>query len=177
MILFQAAVPFLAGVLLAAFGGAGAWPIVALGGVGICIGALLTGKHKEAAMLAAFVLLCLVGIDRYAEAVPPSEPGGIALLNGRDEPATLRGVIVDEPEEGDRTQRFTLRVDAVQQRGAALQEADGRVLIVTRPFPEYEYGDVLEVMATLETPPRLDAFDYHEYLARQGVHSQILFPE
>lgn len=50
MILFQAAVPFLAGVLLAAFGGAGAWPIVALGGVGICIGALLTGKHKEAAM-------------------------------------------------------------------------------------------------------------------------------
>ncbi len=48
---------------------------------------------------------------------------------------------------------------------------------MTRPFPEYEYGDVLEVMATLETPPRLDAFDYREYLARQGVHSQILFPE
>ena len=129
MILFQAAVPFLAGVLLAAFGGAGAWPIGALGGGG--------NLHRRTA---------------HGKAQGSGDVGSLRVALPR-------------------------RYRSLRRGGAALQEADGRVLIVTRPFPEYEYGDVLEVMATLETPPRLDAFDYREYLARQGVHSQILFPE
>ena len=176
MILLHSALAFLAGVSLAALGGSDWWPAVALGGAGVCLGALLARRMREAATLGVLFVLILVGIDRYEEALPPSQPQGVALLNDRDRAATLRGVIVDEPEEGDRTQRFTLRVDEADS-GAGFQPADGRVLVVARPFPAYEYGDVLELTANLETPPRLDGFDFREYLARRGVHSQVLFPE
>jgi len=176
VILFQAAVAFLTGVLLAALGGAGGWPLIAFSGAGVCLGALLAGKRREAATLGLLLLLALIGVDRYEEALPPSQPEGIALLNERAEPVKLRGVIVDEPQEGDRTQRFTLRVDAADA-GAGFQAADGKVLVVTRPFPAYEFGDVLEMTTTLKTPPALDAFDYRDYLARRGVVSQAFYPQ
>ena len=176
MILFQAALAFLAGVSLAALGSSDWWPAATLGGAGVCFGALLARRMREAATFGVLLLLVLVGVDRYEESLPASQPQGIALLNDRDTPVILRGVIVDEPEEGDRTQRFTLRVDEADA-GAGFQAADGRVLVVTRLFPAYDYGAVLELTAHLETPPRLDSFDYREYLARRGVHSQALFPE
>jgi competence protein ComEC len=175
VILFQAALAFLAGVVLAALGGAGAWPAVALGGSGICLGTLLAGRRREALTLGCLLLLVLFGVDRYEEALPPSQPQGVALLNDRSEPVRLRGVVIDEPEQGDRTQRFTLSIDAADA-GSGFEDADGRVLVVARPFPEYAYGDVLELTATLETPPVLDGFDYREYLARRGVVSQAFFP-
>ena len=87
---------------------------------------------REAATLGVLLVLVLVGVDRYEETLPPSQPQGVALLNDRHTAATLRGVIVDEPEEGDRTQRFTLRVDEADA-GAGFQPADGRVLVVARP--------------------------------------------
>ena len=175
MILFYAAVAFLAGVALAAFDGGRAWPLVALGGAGLALGTLLAGRRGEAVVLALLILLALLGIDRYEESLPPSEPSGIALLNDTDEPATLRGVIVDEPEEGDRTQRFTLQVESADA-GGGFQEAEGRVLVTARQFPAYEYGDVLEMTATLQTPPVFDTFNYRDYLARRGIASQTLFP-
>ncbi len=176
MILFQAALAFFAGVVLAALGGASVWPVVALGGAGVCLGTLLAGKSREAVLLSFLALLVLAGIDRYEEALPLSQPGGIALLNDRSEPVTLRGVIVSEPEEGERTQRFTLRVDEADA-GTGFEDAGGRVLVITRLFPAYEYGDVLEMTARLETPPKLDTFDYRDYLARRGIVSQAVFPE
>ena len=182
MILFHVAVAFLAGVGLAALGGADAWPAVALGGAGVCFGALFGGRGREAVTLALLVLIALAGLDRYEESAPPSEPQAIALLNDRTDEdgdhleVRLRGVIVDEPEEGDRTQRFTLRVDDADP-GTGFQPADGRVLVTLRPFPAYEYGDVLELTAALQTPPVLGSFDYREYLARRGIFAQALFPK
>jgi competence protein ComEC len=175
VILFYAAAAFLTGTALAALGGAWAWPLVALGGTGLSLGTLLAGKRGAAAMMALLMLLTLGGIDRYQESLPPSQPGGIAQLNDTGEPVTLRGVIADEPEEGDHTQRFTLRVDEADV-GDGFQDAHGRVLVTARPFPAYEYGDVLQLTAPLETPPVFDTFDYRDYLARRGIASQSLFP-
>jgi competence protein ComEC len=174
VILFYAAAAFLAGVALAALGGAGTWPLVMLGGAGLALGTLLAGRRREAAALGLVLFLMLFGIDRYDEARPPDQPEGVALLNDRGE-VTLRGVIIDEPAEGDRTQQFTLQVEAANA-GGGFQDADGRVLVVARPFPAFEYGDRLKLTGSLETPPRFEDFDYREYLARRGVASQLLFP-
>jgi hypothetical protein len=71
MILFYAAAAFLAGVALAAIGGADAWPVVALGGAGVSIGTLLAGRRPEGIAIAALALLVLFGIDRYEGSLPP----------------------------------------------------------------------------------------------------------
>jgi competence protein ComEC len=175
VILFHAGAAFLAGVALAALGGAWAWPIVMLGGAGLVCGSFLTGKRREAALLALLLFLGLAGIDRYEEALPSAEPEGIALLNGGDVDARLRGIIVDEPVQGEVTQRFTLQVESADA-GDGAQPADGRVRVSARPFPRYKYGDTLELTGTLETPPLLDDFDYARYLALRGIGSQILYP-
>jgi competence protein ComEC len=175
MILFYAAAAFLAGVALAAIGGADAWPVVALGGAGVSIGTLLAGRRPEGIAIAALALLVLFGIDRYEGSLPPLQPGGMAVFNDADEAVTLRGIIVDEPQERETGQRFTLEVEAVQlEQGWA--EMDGRAIVTARAFPAYEYGDTLRLTAELQTPPVFETFDYRDYLARRGVVSQVLYP-
>lgn len=175
MILFYAALAFLAGVAAAALGLAGAWPILALGAAGVCLGSLLAGRHRDALLVTALILLALFGLDRYEEALPSAQPGGVALFNDTGQTVTLRGVIVDEPEQRDRSQRFTLRVDAYETPDG-WQDADGHILVSAHPFPVFEYGDVLQLGAELETPPVFDTFDYRDYLARRGIVSQAVFP-
>jgi competence protein ComEC len=43
-------------------------------------------------------------------------------------------------------------------------------------FPEYHYGDLLEVIGTLESPPVFEDFDYRSYLFRQGIDSMLAYP-
>jgi len=44
-------------------------------------------------------------------------------------------------------------------------------------YPEYQYGDLLDVRGELTTPPVLEDFDYREYLARRGIGSLVQYPE
>jgi len=52
----------------------------------------------------------------------------------------------------------------------------GDIVIRAALFPQYEYGDLLEIDAELETPPAFDDFDYRDYLFRRGIHSIASYP-
>jgi competence protein ComEC len=177
VILFYVALAFLSGVIAGALGFVGAWPLVALGGAGTSIGWLLAGRRREALLAALLVLIALAGIERYDAARPSRDPGGVALLNDSDASVTLRGVIVSQPEERETSRRFTVAVDAYLDAAGVWQPAPGRVLVTSRLYPAYAYGDEIELTGRLETPPVLDGFDYREYLARQGVVSTVLYPD
>ena len=174
MTLLRFALAWLAGVVAAALGWADLWPLLALGGAGACIGVFLAGRRREAAVAGALLLIALAGAARHEDARPPAEPRGVAVFNDKG-PVTLRGVIVDDPEEGEMSQRFTLRVDAHRGSGA-WRETDGRVLVTAQLFPRFRYGDEIEVRGELKTPPSFDSFDYREYLARRGVVSLASYP-
>ena len=171
------AVAWLAGVVAAALGGAALWPLLALGGAGVAIGALVAGRRREAVGIGALVLVALAALARYEGARPPDAPGtgSVGVFNDGG-PVTLRGTVVDEPEESDLAQRFSLRVDAYRD-GDAWRPTSGKVLVTTRLFPRYRYGDGLQLTGVLQTPPRFDGFDYREYLARRGVVSLTAFPD
>jgi competence protein ComEC len=87
----------------------------------------------------------------------------------------VRGVVVSEPEERLRSQRFVVRVDSLREVDAWV-ETSGRVQVTARLFPRYRYGDVAELHGGIETPPRFESFDYREYLARRGIVSVALLP-
>lgn len=53
----------------------------------------------------------------------------------------------------------------------------GKILIVTKKYPEYRYGDKLEIVGNLETPRSSDDFDYQKYLAKDDIFSIIYYPE
>jgi len=53
----------------------------------------------------------------------------------------------------------------------------GRLLIVKRIYPEYKYGDVLEIFGTVAEPEPYAGFDTAKFLAKQQIFSQMIFPE
>jgi competence protein ComEC len=87
----------------------------------------------------------------------------------------LRAVVSDEPEERDSTTLYRLDVRDVFE-GGAWHEQPGAILMQGPIAPKYEYGDLLELEAKLETPPSLPDFDYRDYLASRGIASLTTFP-
>ena len=108
-------------------------------------------------------------------------------LKGSDnlQPVTVRGLIVGDPEISGSGISLTVSIEEIDG-GTGWEEADGRVLVLARPLgelvqtreePYFRYGDRLEPTGRLEDPPVLGDFDYGAYLATQGIHSLMSFPE
>jgi len=175
VILFQLSAAFLTGAAAAALGLGPWWPLPALAGVGISLGSYLGGRRGRALLVATAVLALLAGIERFEEARPPSQSGGIALLNGAPGPVHLRGEVVSQPQETVGAQRFEFDVGAYFD-GEVWVPTHGKLLVTTRFFPRFAYGEVLELEAVLEAPPAVAGFDYAEYLANRGIVSVTAFP-
>jgi hypothetical protein len=79
--LLLVALAWLAGSIAAALDLTPLWPLVALGGGGVCAGLLLARRMPQAALLAIVVASGLIAIGRYESARPSGQPAGIAVLN------------------------------------------------------------------------------------------------
>jgi competence protein ComEC len=87
----------------------------------------------------------------------------------------IRGVLRDDPDVRDTSQRFAISVRQIQLR-AEWRDASGGALVRVGPLPEYRAGDVVELEGRLESPPQLDGFDYADYLARRDIQSVMQYP-
>ena len=175
MTLLWLATAWLAGAGAAAAGFADLSPGVIPVGAGAALGLVGSGRGRLALLLAACALVAGLGMLRYEDARPRLRPGGVASFNDLD-PVSVRGTVVQEPEPRGTSQRIRLRVESYDDASVWRATAGG-VLVTTRPFPVFRYGDRLELSGRLETPPTFESFDYREYLARQGVVSLAAFPE
>ena len=93
---------------------------------------------------------------RYSLSYPIINSDHISFYNGQV--LTFKGVVNKEPVE--KNQKWQLTIKANQ----------GKVLVTTDRFPEYSYGDFLEISCKLESPENKD-FPYDRYLARFGIYS------
>ncbi len=57
-----------------------------------------------------------------------------------------------------------------------LETTKGRILIIKRIYPQYQYGDVLKVFGKLTEPENSADFDFKKYLAKDLVYSEMFFP-
>jgi competence protein ComEC len=87
----------------------------------------------------------------------------------------VRGLVSKDPELKGGTLVLNLNARQVKA-GETWEDVSGGVLVYALPYGSYRYGDVLEIQGALETPPRLDDFDWRELLARQGICSLIKYP-
>ena len=122
---------------------------------------------------------CLCGavaafaVWRVAASMVPLPADHISNLNGQS--LTLNGTVQAEPELHGTGQRFLLSVDEVDGLDGPGART-GTVQVMTARYPEYRYGDQLEVTGNLATPADFDGFAYREYLARQDIYSELAFP-
>ncbi|MCX8125640.1 MAG: DUF4131 domain-containing protein, partial [Dehalococcoidia bacterium] len=129
-------------------------------------------KQLLAVSLCLFALLG--GMVRYAASLPVIDRHHLAYYNDRGT-VTVTGMVVSDPEAGDRVLTLRFSAQAVHIDGNR-EEVRGEALVRVPSTLDYRYGDVLSLTGKLESPRSFDGFDYPAYLARQGIYSVVSFP-
>ena len=114
------------------------------------------------------IALFLCGALRFA-ATPTGDD--IQSYIGQ-ESASVRGIVIDEPEPGNASVKLTVRVNEINGG-----KASGTLLLYTERYPSYSYGDLILATGTIEEPPDdINGFNYRAYLARQGIYTTLYYP-
>ncbi len=131
--------------------------------------------HKKLVILASLCILAFFGgALHYQSSLPDIGERSLQFYNDRE--VVITGMVDADPEVSDKTAQVRLRATGIQLDGE-WHEVSGKVLLFVPRYPTYSYGDVLKVSGRMETPPQLDDFDYRDYLAHQGIHSTVQYPQ
>ncbi|MBU1130627.1 ComEC family competence protein [Patescibacteria group bacterium] len=177
-IIFYVCLSFIIGAAIASFF---ALPYLFLY-LGIISGVAITIITKKRTLIRAIgwclVFLCL-GIIRYQLSTPIISENHIAYYNNPAEAEfserqsiTFQGIIVDEPD----VRKDHVKYKVVSRQTQGLSESQwkkihGNVLVRAGLFPQYQYGDVLEITCALTEPEPIEDFRYDKYLANSSIYS------
>jgi competence protein ComEC len=139
---------------------------------------------------AAFLFL---GVWRFTVSLPINSPEQIFYYNGHKE--EFVGVVSAEPTSKGASQKLEV-VPLLLKEGIGVVKnlpaeqnhpptppwegggnVGGKVLVIASAYPQYKYGDILQVTCKLEHPQNFADFDYEKYLAAQGIYSTCSFPQ
>jgi len=140
-------------------------------------GKFITKTKIWVVFLAVFVFSLSLGILRYEIKEIRSE--GDILTNYLGQKVILRGVISDEPGIKEKSVQLVVDAESLITSGENFR-TDGKVLVTAGLFPEFKYGDLIEVEGKLEKPKNFTTdvgndFDYISFLAKEDIFYQINF--
>ena len=144
------------------------WMILAA----LALAARLLFRRGRSALVFVGLLVLFSGAARFQSNVRPPAPEDVRWLNDTGQPVQLTGVVADYPDVRDAYTGLRVRVQQVALDGEP-RPAQGLVLVYADRLSDWAYGDVVAAFGRLETPPEFPDFSYREYLARQGVYSQM----
>jgi len=133
--------------------------------------------NKEKSITTAFLFFLLTSILffsfwRYGLSLPTNTPDKIWHYNNQN--MVMRGFIADEPDIRNTNQKLEIQINEI--KGLPGRIISGKILITVDLYPEYKYGDRLEVNCRLEKPEVFRGFAYDRYLARYDIYSVCYYP-
>lgn len=109
-----------------------------------------------------------------AMAEPAVNEGHAAFYND-NQAISLVGQIVAEPDERENGTKLTM--GNIQIVGAySHTPLRGKILLSAENYPARQYGDWLKFDCELQTPGKIEEFDYGKYLGVKGVYSVCYQP-
>ena len=136
---------------------------------------LLFRNQRQRAILLTCVGMILLGGVRFQFAVPVINTHHIAFYND-NLTVNIKGTVIDEPDIRDRFVQLRVRVDEISLPDGEETAVSGTILVQAFRYPEIAYGDELLINGRLSTPPEEGEFNYRAYLAQQGIHAIVTFP-
>lgn len=128
-------------------------------------------QNKKIRFIIFLLASIFLALARFSLALPPAvSTGNINYYIGQE--IRFRALVVAEPDERENNTRLTL--NKINYKN---QELDGKILIFTRSYPNYHYGDILEIEGKLVSPEPFNDFRYDKYLARYGIYALSYYPE
>ena len=140
-------------------------------------GLLLWRKDQRVRLISVCFLSLLLGALRFNASAAPQDFDESHLAHYNDQGwVKIKGIVSGEPDVRDTYTNLRIAVARIEVDGQE-RDVSGSVLVRAPRYPQYDYGDELEIGGLLETPPELEDFSYREYLARQGIYSILWRPQ
>ncbi len=137
--------------------------------------ALLFGWSKKIWVIAGLGgIFLFLGILRYDFDLPAGDQSEIHFYNESE--VTFIGIINAEPDI--RADHVKLKIKNEKLKiGDNWSKVSGNVLVITKLYPEYRYGDELKIKCKLKKPEPVNDFAYDKYLAKENIYSLCYWPE
>ncbi len=136
-------------------------------------GLLLWRRDQRVRLISVCFLSLLLGTLRFNYSAPLQGFGEGHIAHYNDQGwIKIEGVVSDEADVRDTYTNLRVAASKMEMDGQK-HAVSGTVLVRAPRYPQYDYGDELEIEGVLETPPELEDFSYREYLARQGIYSTL----
>lgn len=121
-----------------------------------------------------FLLITILffSVWRYGLSLPENTPAKIWHYNGQA--ITARGFINNEPDIRDNSQKLEIAVETINLLPG--RPVSGKILATADLYPEYKYGDGLEIECNLKEPEQYKGFAYDRYLSRFNIYSVCYYP-
>lgn len=117
-------------------------------------------------LLSIFLVGLSFGVGRFELA------SSINIVLPLSEEVVLNGKIIAEPDERENNVRLVVRETETKEK----------ILIFTERFPEYIYGEKIQVAGELRRPENFETdngkiFEYEKYLAARDIRYQLFYPK
>ena len=136
----------------------------------LILGTALTSvfwKYKRLRVSGFCFLFFVLGMWRYEVADFKIKNNDLLEYNDKKEKIVLIGEVIAEPDVRENNLKLTI----------SSQELEGKILVTTNRYPEYQYGDKLKISGELLTPQEFEDFNYKDYLAKDGIFAVMYYPE
>jgi len=131
---------------------------------------VLFWKSKYLKIIGFGLIFIVLGFLRYEISIPQVDASKIQFYNGQE--VSFIGVVSQEPDQRKSHVKLTIDTKGLPED----KEVSGKVLVNTYLYPEYEYGDRLEIFCELQKPEKIEDFAYDKYLARYDIYSVCYRP-
>jgi len=136
---------------------------------------ILWRRERPVRLASTYCLALLLGALRFSVSISQFDEHSLAHYNDTGW-TTIKGVVAGEPDIRDQRTNLSVETHQIQLEGQ-WQDIEGTVLVQANRYPQYAYGDELEISGLLETPPEFEDFSYRDYLAHRGIHSVLRRPQ
>ena len=165
---------WLIGIWLGSQGAPILWPWLLIAGLAT-VSAVLWWRVGRLGLLLATVAALAFGAARYVSSLPQTDVISAAAFNGQDQ-VVVYGQVQDEPQVQDSHIQLRVAIEKVVVDGRSTELTD--VILVRAPrFPLIPYGSSVRLVGELQSPSDTSSADYAAYLERQGIRSEMSYPQ
>lgn len=123
-------------------------------------------KKPKAIFFIVIGSLLVLTVFRYCLLESGNKKKELVMKEFLDQEIFLAGKVASEPDVKDTSVKLTIET-----------KNSLKVLVTVPRYPEYNYGDVLEIKGVLQEPVVLEGFNYKNYLKAKGISAVIYYPE
>lgn len=131
---------------------------------------------SEKLLQSTFSILLIIYVSFFISALRMtsfnSYPFEEKISEYRNQGIVFTAHIVEEVDKRDSYNQYIVELLEISE-----QKIQGRVILKTNSYPEYQYGDILSVHGKIKIPKDGNDFSYKNYLSRYEIYGIISYPK